>query len=103
MTFMIGFGKLKRSVVQASSFSVKTLLTFTKFDSYFQSWRNNLTFHGIRYDDKSFEEDPKRTEDKIREVIKIDLQMTRDIPILRAVRIKNRPMVKKTHPILGQN
>jgi len=59
-------------------------------------------FHGIRYDDKSFEEDPKRTEEKIKEVIKIDLQMTRDIPILRALRIKNGPMVKKTHPILGR-
>ena len=26
-----------------------------------KSWRNNLLFHGIRYDDPNTEEDPNRT------------------------------------------
>ena len=34
-------------------------------------------------------------------VIRLDLQLSRDIPILRATRIKNGPLVKGTHPILG--
>ena len=66
-----------------------------------KSWRNNLMFHGIRYDDPSVEEDPNRTEEKIRTVIRVDLQLSRDIPILRAHRIRNGPLVKGTHPILG--
>ena len=67
-----------------------------------KSWRNNLMFHGIRYDDPSVEEDPNRTEEKIRTVIRVDLQLSRDIPILRAHRIRNGPLVKGTHPILGK-
>ena len=35
-------------------------------------------------------------------MIRVDLQISRDIPILRACRIKNGPQVKKTHPILGK-
>ena len=66
-----------------------------------KSWRNNLLFHGIRYDDTNVEEDPNRTEEKVRTVIRVDLQLSRDIPILRAHRIKNGPLVKGTHPILG--
>ena len=66
-----------------------------------KSWRNNLIFHGIRYDDPSVEEDPNRTEEKIKTVIRVDLQLSRDIPILRAHRIKTGPLVKGTHPILG--
>ena len=66
-----------------------------------KSWRNNLIFHGVRYDDPNVEEDPNRTEEKVRTVIKVDLQLSRDIPILRAYRIRNGPLVKGTHPILG--
>lgn len=66
-----------------------------------KSWRNNLIFHGIRYDDPNVEEDPNRTEEKVRTVIRVDLQLSREIPILRAHRIKNGPLVKGTHPILG--
>ena len=66
-----------------------------------KSWRNNLIFHGVRYDDPNVEEDPNRTEEKVRTVIKVDLQISRDIPILRAYRIRNGPLVKGTHPILG--
>ena len=43
-----------------------------------------------------------KTEDKVREVIRVDLQISRDIPILRAQRIKSGPQVRGTHPILGQ-
>lgn len=66
-----------------------------------KSWRNNLVFHGIRYDDPNVEEDPNRTEEKVRTVIRVDLQLSREIPILRAHRIKSGPLVKGTHPILG--
>ena len=48
------------------------------------------------------QEDQPLTEDKVREVIRVDLQITRDIPILRAQRQRSGPQVKGTHPILGQ-
>ena len=35
-----------------------------------KSWRNNLLFNGIRYDDSNVEEDPNRTEEKVRTVIR---------------------------------
>ena len=69
--------------------------------SLFQSWRNNLVFHGITYDDPQFEEDAQQTEEKIREVIRVDLQISREISISRAQRIKTGPLVRGTHPILG--
>ena len=59
-------------------------------------------FHGITYDpDMMEQEDHSLTEDKVREVIRVDLQITRDIPILRAQRQRSGPQVKGTHPILG--
>ena len=69
---------------------------------FFQSWRNNLIFHGVRYDDPNHEEDPNRTEEKVRTIIRLDLQLSREIPILRAYRSRNGPLVKGTHPILGK-
>jgi len=65
-----------------------------------KSWRNNLLFRGIRYDDPNTEEDPNRTGEEVRTVIRVDLQLSRDIPILRAHRIKNGPRIHGTHPIL---
>ena len=44
---------------------------------------------------------PTNTEEKVRTVIRVDLQLSRDIPILRAHRIKNGPRIHGTHPILG--
>jgi hypothetical protein len=70
--------------------------------SFLQSWRNNLVFHGIRYDDPNVDEDPNRTVEKIRTVIRVDLQLSRDIPVLRAHRIRSGPLVKGTHPIQGK-
>lgn len=62
-----------------------------------------MVFHGITYDPDMMElEDPSLTEDKVREVIKVDLQISRDIQIIRAQRIRSGPQVKGTHPILGR-
>ena len=42
-----------------------------------KSWRNNLLFNGIRYDDSNVEEDPNRTEEKVRTVIRHNIYIRR--------------------------
>ena len=111
--------------------SFRKITIFLKLCNWFQSWRNNLVFHGIPPDPSGCEEeDSGQTEDKVREVIRIDLQISRyvlglryceishficevyicttlncfcrDIPILRAQRIRSGPQIKGTQPILGK-
>ena len=98
-----------------------------------KSWRNNLVFHGILYDDANIDEPAHRTEEKVmcsntvayhlvclcinfftnfidrcryfnalqvRKVIKVDLQMSREIHIIRAQRITTGPQIRGTHPIV---
>ncbi|XP_059099208.1 protein unc-13 homolog C-like isoform X2 [Tigriopus californicus] len=63
-----------------------------------KSWKNNLVFYGIR-SDVGTDENPSITESKIKEVISKKMQISREIPILRAKRSWNGPEVRGSKPI----
>ena len=52
-----------------------------------KSWENNLVFYGINIPRIEEEEgNPTLVEDKVREILRINLGIARDVPILRAKR-----------------
>ena len=55
-------------------------------------------FYGVKAD-AGVEEHPSVTESKIRDVIKSNLQISRDVPIIKVRRTPNGPTVRGSKPI----
>ena len=62
-----------------------------------KSWRNNLVFYGVR--SEAIDEHPSVTETKVREVIRLRMHITRDVPMSRVRRTPNGPEVRGCKPI----
>ena len=65
-----------------------------------KSWKNNLIFYGIPLESSSIEdEDPYVTEEKVRELIKRKLRITREIPFNRVSRVFHGPEFRGQKPV----
>ena len=65
-----------------------------------KSWENNLVFYGINIPRIEEEEgNPKLVEDKVREILRINLGIARDVPILRAKRAFTGANIRGSKPI----
>ena len=65
-----------------------------------KSWKNNLIFYGIPLESNSVEdEDPFVTEEKVRELIKRKLRITREIPFNRVSRVFHGPEFRGQKPV----
>ena len=64
-----------------------------------KSWRNNLIFYGIPTESNLEDEDPYATEEKVRELIKRKLRITREIPFNRVTRVVHGPEFRGHKPI----
>ena len=64
-----------------------------------KSWKNNLIFYGIPMETNIDFEDPYATEEKIREVIKRKLRITREMHLNRVTRITHGPDFRGQKPI----
>ena len=64
-----------------------------------KSWKNNLIFYGIPIDSNMEEEDPYSTEEKVRELIKRKLRITREIPFNRVCRVFHGPEFRGQKPV----
>ena len=62
-----------------------------------KSWRNNLVFYGLR--GLADNDSPQAIEDKVRDIISRNMQIRRDIPILRVKRAWNGPDVRGSKPV----
>ena len=64
-----------------------------------KSWKNNLIFYGIPTDSNNDDEDPYATEEKVRDLIKRKLRITREIPFNRVSRVIHGPEFRGHKPI----
>ena len=64
-----------------------------------KSWKNNLIFYGIPIDSNMEDEDPYATEEKVRELIKRKLRITREIPFNRVTRVFHGPEFRGQKPV----
>ena len=64
-----------------------------------KSWKNNLIFYGIPMETSGDYEDPYATEQKIREVVKRKLRITREMHLNRVTRITHGPDFRGQKPI----
>ena len=64
-----------------------------------KSWKNNLIFYGIPTESNLEDEDPYATEEKVRELIKRKLRITREIPFNRVTRVVHGPEFRGHKPI----
>ena len=64
-----------------------------------KSWKNNLIFYGIPIESNLEDEDPYATEEKVRDLIKRKLRITREIPFNRVSRVFHGPEFRGHKPI----
>ena len=64
-----------------------------------KSWKNNLIFYGIPIESNLEDEDPYATEEKVRDLIKRKLRITREIPFNRVSRVFHGPEFRGQKPI----
>jgi len=63
-----------------------------------KSWENNLVFYGINTI-KDEEERPQLLENKVREILRINLGLTRDVPVLRMKRAATGTNIRGSKPV----
>ena len=66
-----------------------------------KSWKNNLIFYGVTMETNSDYEDPYATEEKVREVIKRKLRISREMHLNRVTRITHGPDFRGQKPDPG--
>ena len=64
-----------------------------------KSWKNNLIFYGIPIESNLEDEDPYATEEKVRDLIKRKLRITREIPFNRVSRVFHGPEFRGQKPV----
>ena len=63
-----------------------------------KSWENNLVFYGITIM-KDEENMPQLIENKVREILRINLGIARDVPILRVKRAQTGSNIRGSKPV----
>ena len=63
-----------------------------------KSWENNLVFYGITIM-KEEEDRPQLIESRVREILKMNLGIARDIPILRVKRAHTGSNIRGSKPV----